>query len=434
MSLVIAVLFGYGCLYTCRLGMSVVKKPLIDDGFFNAEELGDIGSWIFWGYAIGRLVNGFLADHANLKRFFAVGVLLSAIANLIMGTWPSYWLWAILWGFNGWFQGFGAPSAIVSLARWFSAKERGRFYGIWSASHSIGEGLTFVGTGTLVSLWGWHAGFIGPGIFCIFVAIMVYCLMKDRPEVMGLPPITEWKADEQPPAAAAEEPDSSELAGNAQLQILKLPALWIICLASATMYMTRYAVNSWGILFLQEQREYSLLGASWLLAINTIAGIAGCVVYGFVSDKLFATRRPPVTLIYGLLEVLSLFVMFLTPPGHPIILNAAYILYGFTLSGLLAVLGGLFAVDIVPRKAAGAAIGLTGVFSYSFAAIQERISGYLIHHGDVIEKVNTINSAGVAVCKEIHHYDFTKPIIFWIGSSVVSLILATSLWRVKARE
>jgi len=423
MSLVIAVLFGYGCLYTCRLAMSVVKKPLIDEGIFHADELGRIGSWIFWGYAIGRLVNGFLADHANLKKFFATGVLLSALVNLIMGTWASYWLWAILWGFNGWFQGFGAPSAIVSLARWFGAKERGRWYGIWSASHSIGEGLTFVGTAALVSLWGWHAGFIGPGVFCIFVAIGVYILMRDRPEAMGLPPVAVWQ---DPHGVPATEPAASPTTcpaegGNVQFQILKLPALWVICLASGTMYVTRYAINSWGVFYLQEAKGYSLVQAGGILGFNTLAGIGGCVAYGFISDTLFHTRRPPVTLIYGILEVLSLLVIFFSPPGHPVLLTAAFTLYGFTLSGLLAVLGGLFAVDIVPKKAAGAAIGLTGVFSYSFAAIQERISGYLIHRAETVGD-------------GIRHYDFTQPILFWIGSSVLSLILATSLWRVKARE
>lgn len=412
--------------------MSVVKKPLIDDGLFNADELGKIGSWIFWGYAVGRLVNGFLADHANLKKFFATGVLLSAVVNLIMGTWASYWLWAILWGLNGWFQGFGAPAAIVSLARWFGARERGRFYGIWSASHSIGEGLTFVGTATLVSYWGWHAGFVGPGIFCIFVAISVYVLMKDRPEAMGLPPVAVWQNER--PAPAAGPATAAAEGGNVQLQILRLPALWIICLASGTMYVTRYAINSWGVFYLQEAKGYSLVQAGSILGLNTLAGIGGCVAYGFISDKLFHTRRPPVTLIYGILEVLSLLVIFFSPPGHPILLTAAFTLYGFTLSGLLAVLGGLFAVDIVPKKAAGAAIGLTGVFSYVFAAAQERISGYLIHHGKTAETINTISGAGAAICKEIQHYDFSKPIAFWIGSSVVSLILATSLWRVKARE
>ncbi|RPJ84894.1 MAG: MFS transporter, partial [Acidobacteria bacterium] len=137
-----AITVGYGIAYTCRLGLSVVKKPLIDGGIFSADELGLIGSGIFYGYAFGKLVNGFLADHANIRRFLTVGILLSALVNVAMGWSTLLWVWVALWALNGWFQGFGAPAGMVSLSQWFSNRERGRFYGIWSTAHSLGEGLT----------------------------------------------------------------------------------------------------------------------------------------------------------------------------------------------------------------------------------------------------------------------------------------------------
>ena len=89
MSSMLDITLGYGIAYTCRLALSVVKKPLIDGGIFGAEELGIIGAGLFYGYAFGKLVNGFLADHANLKRFFATGVLVSALINLAMGRSPE---------------------------------------------------------------------------------------------------------------------------------------------------------------------------------------------------------------------------------------------------------------------------------------------------------------------------------------------------------
>ena len=67
----IAITLGYGLIYTCRLALGVVKKPLIDSGVFGPADLGLIGSALFYTYAIGKLTNGFLADHANMKRFLA---------------------------------------------------------------------------------------------------------------------------------------------------------------------------------------------------------------------------------------------------------------------------------------------------------------------------------------------------------------------------
>jgi len=416
-SVMAAITIGYGIAYTCRLALSVVKKPLIDGGIFTAEQLGIIGSGLFYAYAFGKLTNGFLADHSNVKKFFAAGVLLSALMNVALGLSPAWlWLWVALWAANGWFQGFGAPSGIVALSQWFSNRERGRYYGVWSTAHSIGEGLTFVGVATLATLWGWRAGFVGPGLLCVAVAFGIYALMSDRPQTLGLPAVADWKNDHG--AAGPAPRQGRKSTWSLQLEILKMPSIWVLGLASATMYISRYAINSWGVLYLQEAKGYSMVEAGGLLGLNTIAGIVGCLAYGYASDKLFGARRPPVTLIFGLIEVGALFVIFFAPPGHPILLTLAFVLYGFGLNGLVTTLGGLFPTDIAPKRAAGAVMGFVGVFSYLAAATQDWISGYLIEQG-------------TSVVDGVRHYDFSSAIVLWVGGSVVSLILATTMWNAK---
>jgi OPA family sugar phosphate sensor protein UhpC-like MFS transporter len=419
LAVMLTITLGYGIAYTCRLGLSVVKKPLIDGGIFTAEQLGVIGSAIFYGYAFGKLINGFLADHANIKRFLATGIFLSAVANIFMGWSPLLWAWVVLWALNGWFQGFGAPAGIVALSQWFSNRERGRFYGIWSSAHSIGEGLTFVGSAALVTWFGWRAGFFGPGILCAVLAGVMYLFLQDRPQTLGLPAVAEWKNDRAAPAIPGSV--RPKTTWQAQFSILKMPAIWVLALASATMYMTRYGMNSWGMLYLQEEKGYSDLAAGGLLALNPVAGILGCIAYGFISDKFFDARRPPVNLLCSLLEILALALMFFSPPGHPVLLAIAFLLYGFSINGLVTSLGGLFAVDLAPKKAAGAAMGIIGVCSYLGAAIQERISGALIQQGTTL-------------VDGVRHYDFDRAVYFWLGSSVVSLVLAASLWRARVRD
>ena len=415
----LAITVGYGLAYPLRLALSAMKKDLIDEGMFSASELGSIGAALLYSYAFGKFFNGILADHANVKRFFTVGVIISAIINIIIGNTTGLWIWIMLWGLNGWFQGYGAPTGAVTLSNWFSNKERGRFYGIWSTGHALGEGLTFIVSATLVTLFGWQAGFWGPGVFCLFVAVGIYLLLQDRPQTLGLPSVADWKNDY---AVSEQKQDAhSQSTKQSQLKIFKIPAIWILGMASASMYVTRYAINSWGFLYLQEDKGYTLVEAGSILGLNTFAGLAGCVAYGYISDKLFNAKRPPVNLIFGILEVFALFIIFFTPHGNPVILTLAFVLYGFTLSGLLAALGGLFAIDIAPKKAAGAVMGFIGVFSYLGAGLQDQISGILIEN-------NTTIVEGVRV------YDFSSAIIFWIGGSVLSLILALFLWRAKAHD
>jgi OPA family sugar phosphate sensor protein UhpC-like MFS transporter len=409
----LAITLGYGFIYTCRLGLSIVKKPLIDGGVFTVEELGMVGAALFYGYACGKFLNGFAADYVRPRVFFSAAIFISAIINLFMGFSELLWVSVTLWALNGWFQGAAAPSAVVSISNWFSIRERGRRYGVWNASHSIGEGLTFYVIAAIVAAYGWQWGFITPGIICIAVAAWVYSFLRDAPTTLGLPDIHEWSGD--PPS---DEEKKSTWA--TQRAVFGITAIWVVAIASALMYVTRYAINSWGVLYLQEIHGYSLVEAGFYLSVNTLAGIAGSIAYGYISDKIFDARRPPANLIFAIVEIAALLLIFFGPESK-VMLLLGFALYGAALSGLMAAIGGLFAVDIAPRGATGAAMGFVGVFSYLGAAIQENVSASLI-------------SAGTTVVDGVRTYDFGLAIWFWIGSSVLSMLLAASLWNTRVRD
>ena len=417
MRIILAITLAYAISYTCRLAINIVKKPLIDAGIFTPLELGMIVSALFYTYAAGKLINGFVADHSNVKRLFAAGMVLSALCNIAMGFSTLFWVTVMLWGLNGWFQSYGAPSCVVALASWFSNRERGRFYGIWSTAHSIGEGLTFAVVTALVAFGGWRWGFWGPGIATVVAGVAAFYAMADRPRTLGLPTVADWRNDHYAPPAA-DAPERGIFA--TQLSILAIPAVWILALASAANYVTRYAINSWGILYLQEARGYSLGEAGAMLTASTLAGIAGALAFGFVSDKFFGARRPPVNLLFGVLEIIGLLLLFYGPDSQAVVLLAV-ILFGLGMTGLVTSLGGLFAIDICPKRVAGAALGMVGVFSYIGAAVQEQVSGALIDSHMRIVGTERI-------------YDFGPVIWFWIGCSIVATLLATALWNTKLRD
>ena len=197
----IAATIGYSLYYVCRTGLNVMKKPIIDSDTLNATQLGVISSALLFTYAIGKFVNGLIADHCNIKRFMFTGLCISALANATMGILgftsgmiPSAVMticFAILWGCNGWAQSMGAPPAIISLSRWFSLKQRGTFYGIFSASHNLGEFFSFVFVGSLVSLFSWQAGFFGSAIAGVLGCILIYFCLHDHPRAHGLPSVEE---------------------------------------------------------------------------------------------------------------------------------------------------------------------------------------------------------------------------------------------------
>jgi len=409
--MLIGVTAVYSFYYVTRAVLDVAKKPLISAGVFDADQLGTIGAMMTGAYAVGKLVNGWIADRVNIARFLPLGLFLSAMINLAMAANVAFGVACALWLLNGYVQGVGAASSVRGLTQWFSPSEHGRVYGFWSGAHSAGEFLTLIGTAALISHAGWRAGFIGPGIACAFVALIAAMLLKDRPQAYGLPEIHAWKGEPHDDTASTRE---------AQLEVLRNPAIWTCALASAFLFVTRFGIKSWGVYYLQEAHGFTLVGASFMIGVNAISGLAGALAYGFVSDVWFRGRRPPATLLFGIIELAALLTMFYGPRSVPVLVTALFV-YGFSLSGILAVLGGLFAVDLSSKRAAGLAMGFIGFVSYIGATIQEKVSGALIQAN------TTVGPDGRA------HVDFSTPIAIWVGASFASMAIAATLWRVRAK-
>ncbi|WP_165043811.1 MFS transporter [Dysgonomonas sp. ZJ709] len=399
---------GYGLYYVCRLSMSVVKKPLVDGGILSESELGLVGSALFFAYAAGKLISGFLADRVNIKRFMAVGLLLSSLINITLGFSHSFWVFLILWGLNGLAQSMGAPSSVVGLSRWFPDKERGSYYGFWSASHNIGEAITFIATAFVVSIAGWRWGFEAAGFAGLIGAVIIMLFMHDSPTSKGLKPV-------MPPK------ELNKSVGATQREVLKNPFIWVLALSSALMYISRYAVNSWGIFFLENEKSYTSVQASSIIAVSSVCGIIGTVLSGFISDKFFKGNRNAPALIFGIGNTLSLSMFVFVPQGYYIIDIISMVIFGLSIGVLICFLGGLMAVDIAPKRASGAALGVVGIASYIGAGVQDIISGYLIGDGKTM-------TDGIAA------YDFSSIRYFWIGAAALSFMLCATLWKVKRKE
>ncbi|MBF0367590.1 MAG: MFS transporter [Oligoflexia bacterium] len=420
MQVFLSITLGYGFYYVSRLALSVAKKPMLDAKVMDVQEMGLMGSAMLFAYGIGKFANGFLADRCNMKRFIPTGLFISALINLLLGFTTLFWVFVLLWALNGWFQSMGAAPSIVSLSQWFSNRERGTYYGIWYVSHNIGEAITFVGIAFFVSTYGWQYGFGSAGAICVFAAIIMYHFMSDRPETLGLPNICDYKNDH------AENGNGVRVktltVKEAQLEVLKNPAIWILGISSACMYISRYAVNNWAVLFLQETKNYSLMMAGSIISSSPIMGILGSVSCGFISDRFFRSRRNIPNLLFSSMVIISLLIFYYTPPGHPWIDTIAMGLFGVGISASVTFLGGLMAVDISSRSATGAAMGLIGVFSYAGATLQDAISGYLLN-------ANKVTLASGAIT-----YDFGPVILFWIGAAIVATLLPLLVWNAKAKE
>ena len=413
---------AYSLFYLCRLSMGVVKKPLIDEGLFSAVELGVIASAFYFVYAVGKFVNGFIADYCNVRRYMATGLIISSVINLLMGLvglgngyagFPSYAVYLIfvlLWGINGWVLSMGSPSGIVSLSRWFPQSRRGTYYSIFCSTPYIGEALSMIITGFIVAAFGWEYGFIASA-FGGFIGVgIILASVSDTPQSKGLPSIQEIYEEEIKPV---DKLPTKEI----QRFVLRHPAIWIIAVSCAFINLTKYGIMEWGVLYLQGARDYSLESASWIIGFSAIFAIVGTVGAGWLSDSVFKGDRVKPALISGFVSLAAL-GLFLLVDGNKWVMAVFVSVFSLAVGVLYCIVSGLMAIDIVPRKATGAALGIVGISSYMTIGIQNIVSGLLIDRF-AVESVKVVDG----VAQTVTEYNFVPVAVFWLSAVLISFLL-----------
>ena len=415
---------AYSLYYVCRMSLSVVKQPQIDEGVLSAGQLGLIGSALLFVYAVGKFMNGFIADYCNVRRFMATGLFISAVVNLLLGVLGfihgpfglssviMFVIFALLWGVNGWMQSMGSPPGVISLSRWFPRSKRGTYYSIFSATPYVGEFLSFIITGVVVGAWGWQYGFMVAALAGLIGSVVILLFVSDTPVSKGLPSVYELSGE---PMTKEDKMATRDL----QKAVLKNPGIWIIALSSAFIYITKYAGAGWGVLFLQKARNFSLEDATQVIAFSAAFGVVGTVLAGWLSDKVFKGDRVKPAILSGMVSMISLAMFLFTEAGF--IMNIFYVsLFSLAVGVLYCIVAGLMAVDIVPRKATGAALGVVGISSYVAAGLQDITSGYLIQYNTA-----TVNCVDV--------YDFGPVSWFRTAAALVSFVLPVLNWK-KMKE
>ncbi len=381
---------GYTVFHLTRKNIAAALPDLSSDLGYSNVQLGLLGAALYFAYAFGKFINGVIADKADAKKFLTTALFISSVANIAFALSPGFipqdkiffgqplllTVMAFFWGVNGWFQSMGFPGIAKSLAFWWSNKERGTIWSLWTVSHQFGTWLAFLLAGFLVPKLGWHAAFIVPGIINIIVCLYIYTHMCDKPTTIGLPEVelfSEGKKNE------TVEPIDDE-ANLSYFVILKKyvflnPTMWFLALAFTFVYICRCGTEDWIIKYLCEIKHNSVELASQKQMYLPLCGIFGTLLAGVFSDFLFKGKRMPVTFLFLAGFALCVFGLLKNQGSGSFSTILDYVCIGgigFFTAGPRMFVGGICAVETGSKKVASAATGFCGIFGY-FGAILSSI-------------------------------------------------------------
>lgn len=383
-----SIYFGYVIFYFTRKSYTFAMPVMMDEMGMSSADLGFLGSILYITYGFSKFFSGILADRSNPRFFMSIGLILTGIWNIFFGFSSSLLLLGLLWGLNGWFQGFGWPACTKQLTYWFSQSERGLWWSVVSTSHNVGGAIIPLIAASCASAWGWQWAMWVPGLIAICGGIWLMERMRDVPTSLGLPPVEIYKKE---PSDSSENSSSSssEQQKTAEMplpvsqilfnNVLSNKAVWILAFSYFFVYIIRTAINDWGTVYLVKEKGYPVVTAASAVMWFEVGGFLGTLAAGYFSDKFFQGRRIPYMCLCGFLLIACIFV-FGFVPIHSVLLDSVLMgTIGFLIFGP-QLLVGLAASEFVDKKAACTANGFAGCFAYLGAAA----TGYPL--GSIIDR------------------------------------------------
>ena len=187
---------GYFFVYFHRLSLPVVANELVRDFQTTASVMGLLGSIYFYCYAAMQIPAGLLSDSLGPRKTVTFSLLIASAGSILFGMASGIGM-----AFVGRVMvGLGVSMVFIPtmkiISRWFRADEFALMAGLLNAIGGAGAlGATWV-LALMTGLFGWRVSFelIGAATFALL--ILVWIVVRDRPEDKGWPPLSE-SANEQ---------------------------------------------------------------------------------------------------------------------------------------------------------------------------------------------------------------------------------------------
>lgn len=375
---IISTMVGYSMYYFVRKNFSFAMPALGDEYGITNTSFGIILTLVGLIYGVSKFINGIISDRTNARWHLAIGLGVCLVLNLVFGwsdrlsqlitgneSGPDFVnamvvIMAILLVLNNIFQGCGFAPCNHLLAHWIPPKELATKTALWNTSHSIGASIVSVICGYIIASTGdWRYCFWLPALIAAAGVIFVIVTLRDTPTSVGLPELEDTRTE-------LDDDDSTE-AFKAFLakKVFRNPVIWMFALTDLFVYIVRFAILDWGPTFLQDRANpLSPQLAGWSIAIFEIAGCAGMLCAGWLSDRYFGGKTHRMCAVEMFLVAICLAVLyFIQESAGAVSVLILLALAGFFLYGPQALLG-VAATKQATKKAASSAVGLIGFVSY----------------------------------------------------------------------
>ncbi len=371
----------YAGMYMARYNFGFANKQLSDTYGFSMTEIGSIITASTLIYGVSAMFNGPIADRWGGRRAMITGAAGACIFNFafglaayfgFLGTGTVMLIYlASAWTLNQYFQSYSALALIKVNAGWFHVTERGVFSAIFGSMIQSGRFAVYaLMTTALVAALPWQWKFFLPAMIVGLFTFLTFLFVKDSPKEAGLD-------DFDPQDATSGDTEKITLAYVAK-KVFTNPIAITIAIAEFCTGLVRKGFEEWFPRYMQEVHHLALDNPIFqrnAFAV-VLAGVAGAFVAGFLSDKVFGSRRPPVAFLGYVIQIISLTIVALAPSLEAIII--AFTFNSLAISMVHSMLSGTASMDFGGKRAAATAAGMFDGMQYIGGSVMGVGAGWLI--------------------------------------------------------
>jgi MFS family permease len=260
------------------IGLPSLAPLVRQDLDLSLTQAGSLLSAFYFGRFIVALPAGWLTDRFGARATWLAGQVVAGVFLLAASRVGTYlWLLAALAGVG---LGFGGsnPASQRAVMDWFPPDSRATAVGIRQTGAPLGGALGGLILPAIALTYGWHAGVATAGLaVCAMFVLSALAFRMPRRSALG--------TDDGPAPAGPSVPAVGRTGRSVIPLLAGATALFSCVQMSYTGYLTLYLNGALG---------YSVKAAGALLAQANIGGIAGTILLGLASDRLFGGRRKPV--------------------------------------------------------------------------------------------------------------------------------------------
>jgi OPA family glycerol-3-phosphate transporter-like MFS transporter/OPA family sugar phosphate sensor protein UhpC-like MFS transporter len=365
---------GYAVYYFVRKNLSVAMPIMEQDLHITTDRLGLVLTLHGVLYGISKFIHGFFGDRCNARSLMVVGLVASAVFNVMFGFSSTVFALGFVWMLNGWVQGMGFPPCARLLTHWFSPKQLPSRMSIWNVSHCLGAIIILILCGSLVA-YGWRICFFVPAAIAIFCAAFLWFTLPDTPPSVGLPEV------EGTQQSATESQAGEEFSTILLRHVFTNKYVWLVAIANFFVYALRYAVFDWGPTILTQAKHIQIKHAAWMVAGFEASGAIGALLGGWLTSRFFGGRPMRACVFFMVFALLSIFSFWKFSSDSKTLNTALLCSTGFFIYGPQCLIG-IAAANLATKRAAATAVGLTGLFGYLSTVLSGWGLGTLVkHHG-----------------------------------------------------